>query len=669
MDPRASCRKPWAALGRGVEAVRAADRVPRPWWPLGLVLAFVLFTWLFGNAHEPDCGGDESSLLNVPWRILEQGEVRYPSGLHSAFGSDRLRRFPPLSSFWLRTGFHALFGTTSVAGRTCSALLVLGGLLIGAAALRRLTGAGPIALASYLLLVGLASPVIGAARTIRNEQEVFFLGLAGCLLLPMLQRPDRAKPAALGLWAASGIAIGVAGSSHPWGGCYALVLAGSLLVARRGWAARDGLGALPRLVACGAGVALGVLPTLAGYLVDAEQGWAYLTWQRELYAIRELELIPWMAGREPWSGVATLLGNGPAARLNALDTAAFASVGLVGTAFAPWLRAVFWLGLLAVTARVVLALVRRERFEDPLHPLCLGLALVFPALFALYPPNTTYGLYGCFHVHLAVCVLVWSGRSTAVPLLGLIGCALGLAFAIAFDARVIGALATRRFETLSLDQEQAGLSAAAERAGFAGGPVYTSTESWIAGGEDQRSIVESVIYCLSDVPGDQTGAVFKLEHLESFIVLLGGETGVGPPIAERMRRLERLLAPLALRELVLAEIRVQHGSFLVYAKGPPTPLRVSLLRRDGAVALLEAAPVPLGQDLPAGRYLLLLTLPSIAEKDPILELRVGGQPLSFQGWRHLNTLAPLPIAFEVPPEGARVTWPAGAQALYRLEGW
>lgn len=670
MDPCATCRELWAGLGRGVEAVRAADRAPGAWWPLGLVLALVLFTWLFGNAHEPDCGGDESSLLDVPWRIIEQGEVRYPSMLHSAFGSDRLRRFPPLSSFWLRTGFHALFGVTSVAGRTCSALLVLGGLLIGAAALRRLTGAGPVALASYLLLVGLASPVIEAARTIRNEQEVLLFGLVGCLLLPLLHRPDRARPAALALWAGSGLAVGLAGASHPWGGCYGLVLAGSLLLARGGWAARDGLGALPRLVACGAGLALGILPTLAGYLVDAEQGLAYLAWQRRLYAIRELELIPWMAGRGPWSWLAPLLGSGPAARLNALDTAAFASTGLGMPGFAPWLRPGFYLGLLAVSARALLALVRRERFEDPLHPLCLGLALVFPALFALYPPNTTYGLYACFHVHLAVCLLVWSRWPwTAVPLLALAGCALGLAFAVAWDARVVAVTTTRRFETLSLDQEQAALTAAAERAGFAGGPVYTSTEAWIAGGRDQRSIVESVIHGLSDVPGDQVGAVFKLEHLESFILLLGGELGLGLPIAERMRRLELLLEPLALRELILAELRVQHGSFAVYAQGSPGPLRVSLLRRDGTVALLEAAPAPLGEELPAGRYLLLVKLASVAERDPTVELRLGEQPLAFRGWRHLNTVVPLPIAFEVPPGGARPGWPAGAQALYRLEGW
>lgn len=704
------------------------DRPAGPGWVVGLALVLVAWTWLFGNAHQPGVNGDEASLLNVPYRVVEHGEVRYPAFLSDAFGSDELRRFPPLSSFWLRTGFHSLFGVSAVGSRTFSALLVGATLLIGAAALRRLTGVGPLALAAYFLLAGLATPVIAAARSFRNEQEVLFLGVVGTLLLPMLQRPGRSQAAALALWLGSGLTTGVAAASHPWGACYVLALGSSLLFSRRSWHERDGLGWTARVLVVGAGVGLGALPSLVGYLVQWEQAQAYMAWQRQLYSIRELEMVPWMSWEPPWGPLRGVLGPGLVARLNALDLAAFSQyVFFVPSAL--WLvdvlgypaRAVFYLELLAVVVRVGLALRRRESFGDPIHPMCLALALVFPAFFALYPPNLSYGVYAGFHVHLGFCLTMWApplgwrrdasgwqpASRVAGPLaaLQLLGCVVGVVFALGYDARVLIAAATRNYDTPSLDQELGALSAAGARAGFLDDgedPIYTSIESWMAAGRAQRSIIEPVVYGLSEPPRDARGAVFKLQNMDVMMVLNGGQVRVGLPILERARRLEAVLAPIAPRELILGEVAPRQDSFWLYARTPQPELHVSVIRRDGTHGLLRATELTAQDEgstrLPAGRYLLLLRLAPLDPRDPLvagpppdpegpraeltssipaLELEIEGEerPRVVEGFRLLNSIVPMPVPFELPAGETRVRWrPAGKarfveQRLFRLDGW
>lgn len=690
-----------------------AHQRPGPRWLPAAALALLAWTYLFGNAFEPSgINVDDASLLDVSWRIVELGEVRYPAFLSDAFGSDRLRRFPPLSGFWLRTGFHALVGVSGVAGRTFSALAVLAGLLIGAAGLGRLVGAGPPARAAFLLLAGLATPVIGAARTIRNEQEVFLLGMVGCLLLPMLHRPDRSRRAAIGLWAASGLAVGVAAASHPFGVCYPLVLGGSLLLGRGAWAGRDGLSTPGRLAPVAAGLLVGAAPSAIGLLIGGEQARAYLAWQLEVYSVRELEMVPWMAQQTPFAWARGLIGAGAVARLNALDLSAWSQHLLhipgVGEWFSGPTRVCFYLALLAVGARALLALRRRERFSDPLLPVCLGLALAFPALFALYPANTAYGLYASVHVHLGLCLVLWGeppGRwpARAIAALHLLTCALVVVYALVWDARLVRSELSGRRETISLDQELAALADAGARAGFLelprdSGGVYTSVEAWIAGGRAQRSILEPVVWRLSDVPTDHAGAVFTLQNMDIFTILFGGGVGVGAPIGERTRRLSALLEPLALREVILAEVGVQRHSLLVYARAPAPGLEVSLLRRDGSHGLLRATEVratPVdaadgaGVELPAGRYLLLARLEAlpgqawafgdggdlITSFAPTLSLAVGADPpREVWGFRLINSVVPMPVTFEVPAP-ARVSWGTTGkdrlvdQRLFRLEGW
>src|SRR5205814_2225052 len=88
------------------------------------------------------------------------------------------------------------------------------------------------------IVIGLTPAMILGARSVRYEQEILFWGVLGLfgLMMGLLTFKSRRL-----LWFFSGICVGLAATSHPFGIVFPYVLFGSFFLHKEAWKTFDHL--------------------------------------------------------------------------------------------------------------------------------------------------------------------------------------------------------------------------------------------------------------------------------------------------------------------------------------------------------------------------------------------------------------------------------------------
>ncbi|HZU35260.1 MAG TPA: hypothetical protein VFA18_05110, partial [Gemmataceae bacterium] len=479
----------------------------------GLAVMLLAWTYFAGVKYWPQRTGDESSLLDIPYRFCQFHDFRYPATWSQSFGSDQVRKYPPISAFLLRDIYHGVVGFSALSSRIFSGLLILSVLLSTFLLFQRFVcrpGGSWVFL--FLCQLGLTPVLIYNARTTRFEQEVFFLGAWGCIGLPCLMSSISSRVGQGVCWVLVGISLALAATSHPFGVVFLLVGVCWYFWCMRREGGLDHLTGWRRLGFLGTGLVLGLLPTALWLGSDLVNTVRFTRALSAIYAAREPDMVAYLAALPPWHWLTRFAPLHWAARLNALDTAAYlenSGYPVANYRFKVLVHGWFYVQLVVVMGYFFYSLSRRFRNGTAWTHLPVWLAVGFVGCMVLYtPPNTTYNLYPAFFVSLAFVVIVWSlwcerwrlsaaGRATAVTALG---CLIGSTLLLAHYAAVHAVQLAHRLKpdgepAICLDQEFRALRSMASRLALdrPGATVYTSTESWIAAGRDNRALLESAV--------------------------------------------------------------------------------------------------------------------------------------------------------------------------------
>jgi hypothetical protein len=305
---------------------------------------------------------------------------------------------------------------------------------------------------------------------------------------------------------AGGLAAFASGM-HPFGTVYAVLAMVALLVT-------GGLGGLRPWLG---GAAVGAASTIWWFWAQGGNLAASMAAVGKIYGYRQEELVNKLSG---FSSVAWLtlsgLPDAVTARLASLQHCSFDDhdgLPLEPGALSLLLRLLFWAEALFV-AHFLFRHLKSPRVEDRGSAWLAFLGLGFLAFTFAYVPNTTYGLYGSFHIHLAFAAACLARRNApaafawrAFPVLTVVLLSVGVASA----ERLVAAP-----PVMTLDRE---LTAIAEMARVSGirpeSNVMTSMETWIAAGARNPSLFELVTFGTGTTSPD--ALVYRRDHLEFFM--------------------------------------------------------------------------------------------------------------------------------------------------------
>ncbi len=663
---------------------------------LAALLILVGFIYLYQIDEYPQYDYDEAGFLNIPYRFANFGKWDYPVHVQQAFDSQELRKYPPLGAFALRSIYHRLVGFSPLKSRVLSAFMIWSALLLAGIILPLRLGLSTRCLILLPLALGLAPPVIMAARTVRFEQEILWLGVAALLALPLVL--NRWKDSALvkPVWFLCGVLSGWAGVSHPWGMVFPAVLIFSLIWQHKGWQQWDGLGFWPRAFALALGMALPAGLTLAAIIWQWHQFTGYATMMGQIYSAREIQLVQWFLERAGW--LKDFLPPNWAAHVQELELSAF---------FAylpyPWKRLFVWLFALETVVILVYALhslfVHFERARVFIFT-AVWLVVFLLACNFIYSPNSNYYLYLGFTVPLAfglISLNYWCRRRqkswetrlpAAVGMLVLaFQAALGAHFAytqVAYINRL-----DQSAEWATLDTSFQAVETMYRRLSLTGteGEVLCDFMTWAGAPRDHGSLLEKIVFALGELPRKVEGVVLETGFF--------GPTLYSFPSADknntvdrRLTRLEQLLKDTRLAGLVLQPLSNDAVFFYRRKEREEKPLLVALLlpprgqRWERVVKLMAADPDPrpgrrCWSNLPRGGYLLLIPPSPRPESRITLFITAGGGgPTIRRELRPgvLHRLLPQPAYQWISAPGARLELvcpqkrDACSQAkLYRLE--
>lgn len=648
-------------------------------FPVAFSTLFSFFAWNYfvGIQHFPHHHGDEYSLLTIPYRFSNYGDLRSPVFWSSSFGGQEIRCSPPIAAFTLRNFFHAGAGFSPTLSRIFSALLFFLVMLSLPFFLRRVELNRWQALL-VVSQVALAGPILLCGRSMRTEQEILFAGWFGAVALPGLI-PTLALRWTRGVtWVGAGFLLGLAGASHPIGVAHGA--AGLWLIATaRHWHEWDGFRLWERLILLGLGMTTVGAPTITHLM--REETRAYVTYVTELYQVRDQQMTPLLASLPPWNRLQPVLPAGAVARLNVVHAAAYADFfdyPVAAYRFRPLLIAWFYGQLLLVLGYFGYSLRCRFQNANPWIHLPVLLAVSFLLVNLCFFPVFTYNIYLAFYVNLAGGVLIWwlatrslnqSGSSntsdstlrvrlsslTKAVLVGV--AALHLHYGAIHAWRVTSAVYRGDFPNVSIDQEFATLKEMSRQLKLNGDDqvVYTSTESWIAAGRNPESLWEVMTLGLVEPRPDAAGVVFKNTHINFFLGSFGADQITKfPSRQQRVELLGKALGRQHLRGLILCEWD-QADAYSLYTAVPPpsNQLLVARMRRllktdYHQARLLEEIQRPEKVTLPKGQY-VLCAWTETDPRDAILEVRQSADPAKsvrvYMG--SLFTVAPVPIYLEV----------------------
>ncbi len=541
-----------------------------------LVVALVSTLFLYRADELPLPHGDERSFLDVPYRFATFGDVRYPVFISESFGAASLRPYPPITALALRSAVLRVVGFSARNSRYFSAALILV-VLIAAGRWMQARFMVTWPLAALMLAPAAMTPVVLlAARSTRLEQETFFFGALSALLLA--SGGERGLASSPGRLMLGGAFAAISAGMHPFGVVYG-GLAALVLVAARS----------PRaFVSWLAGAAVGAAPTAWWMASMGRDFLAFTAAVSVKYQAREEDLVGWLSTFASVSWLKPLgLPDRLVARLASVQHSAFSDY--VGFPFEPGafsllLRFLFWAQVFFVVRFFVRHLRSRRPENDGVAWLCL-LAAGFLVFTVSYVPNTTYGLYGAFHVQLAfaaVCLVETEGRAVwKTPRFALVTAAF-VAFGLASAQRLVAAPAV-----LTLDRELEAIADVGRAAGIRPeDTVMTSTETWIAAGERNTSLFELIHYGRGGSPLD--AIVYRRSYVEFYLNagLPQDPESRAKILAARRAVLSRALAGLQLAGLLILDeahqdaiyfFRRDHRDALAVASLDPSrivPLRI-----------------------------------------------------------------------------------------------
>lgn len=469
----------------------------------GLLVGLVGFLFFYRIGELPVPHGDERSFLDVPYRFANFGDLAYPVFISESFGSADLRLYPPILALTVRSVALRVAGFSATNSRIFSACLILIVLLVAALWLRTAFATGwPLTLFA-LAPAAMTPAILIAARSTRLEQETFFFGALSALLLATGEKGGFTPR--LRWLVLSGVFAAMASGMHPFGVVYGALAGVAVLLTRRAKTIVPWLG----------GAILGAMPTL-WWMVAKGQAFAdFTTGVGRRYQEREVDLVEWMARFPTVSWLAPLdLPDQFLARLASIQHAAY--MDYVGFPVPPgWLglalRFLFWAEVLVLVHFLWSHLRARHTHHAGVAWLAF-LGLGFIVFNFAYVPNTTYGIYAAFHIHLAFMAVCLASQGRAW-LRGLFA-AVGLGFVTLGIASAINLITSP--QVLTLDHELQAIDKVARASGIdRTDTVMTSTESWIAAGRSNTSLFERIHY---DSPANAHQAlVYRRSHLEFFL--------------------------------------------------------------------------------------------------------------------------------------------------------
>ncbi|HZZ80540.1 MAG TPA: hypothetical protein VFE62_18700 [Gemmataceae bacterium] len=637
------------------------------------LLVFAGWSYFFLIGDYPYHHGDESSFLNIPYRVCEFGDASYPAVYSSSWGSERARMYPPVSAFGVRNGFHAIVGFSSTKSRMFSALLMLAVIASSIIFLWRMPELNGWQRLLVLSQLGLPPVMIYTARTVRFEQEILFAGWIGAAAIPALIPSVGYAWLRMLLWVGAGAALGLAGTTHPFGLAFGIVGVWLIYFANY-WHEQDGLRAWHRLGLVGIGAILTGIPTFHWIFRDWETFRAFSLAHAKLYAERTSELVDWYAGMPPWNHLRGILPESIVAHLTVLHQASyedFYNYPVPDYRFRVFLEVIFYVQLVLVTAFFAYSAWRRFQNANPWVHLAVWLAVAFLVFGFWYTPIHTYKIYTSFFVNLSSSLIAWrlvnelrtrtsiraiwiaAAVAAAIPALFF------LHFACCHARHLIACQRHGTYTHVALDVELNALADMADRLELRRDDrkVYTYLESWIAAGKHSLSLWESVREGIVEPRTDADGVVFHNNNVGAFLRVQPRDSA--ERIAKRRQQLDRLrtlLAPMQLAGVIVNDFQPSAAySFYQRAADQALPLRVARLQHDQQVVSYETS---FDRDIPSidtpillepGVYLLLARVDAGAKADLLdVSYANGSETIKKSVYlTPLHTVTPAPVLIEI----------------------
>lgn len=568
---------------------------PRKIWfnlVIGAVLISLAFFYLYKIEIFPRHDYDETSFLNIPYRFVKFGDNLYPVFLSDSFNSATVRKYPPPLTFWLRNIFHYLVGFSDKSSRIFSAFLTLSTVVVaGVVALSRVISIRWLTLLP-LFLIGFHPSVTQAARSVRIEEEVNFLGIISIFGLPLLLEFPRQQWIRLLLWSLSGVLAGWAALSHPWGVIFPTVLLLSLLMHRQTWAQVDELQLWRRLLSWFSGLGIPLVITAVPILRDWSNYRAYTSAMSILYSIRDTQSSELLSRDLPW--LKQYLPGRFVAQLSSLQLAGFFNFS--DYSYPVFFKILFWIELLVVVIYTGLLFVQKPYRYQVLIPCATWLALLFTAFTFFYPPNTNYYLYPAFTVPLAFIYVsadlfqkkisthslyrkfIWLIPGF-VLILGTIG-----TIHFSFDQIVWLTQKVDQGKPISLDTKFETITSMVSKVSLdrQTSPIYGDLITWIAGGRHQKSLLELTHTNSISIPESVGGVVFELQLFEALLDYPSiGSHQLTP--YNKVERMGLLLKSLNLAGVIFAPTVDREYYFYAPQYSHPPAIQIALIKTEGNV--------------------------------------------------------------------------------------
>lgn len=583
------------------------------------ICVLLLCTYLYKADYFPMPSGDEASLLNIPYRAITFGDLSYPVfSPQYAYDAGLARAYPPINAFFLRILYHFLVGFSLESSRVFSALLMLFSTFIAVGFCKKFfPKLSSVNIIIPSIAIGLTPAMFLSARTSRFEQEILFwgiLGTLGVLILLTTAFPKRLS------WFLSGICVGLAATSHPYGLVFPTVIFCTFLLHRKAWNAFDLLTLKQRIFSWGAGLSIPVVITLVDIFYKFQGYLDYLDAAKGFYNLRKNQFIEIFSNS--YHGIfADVL---PAQIKAALFQVSHYSLSTEFIFLPAWISQLYcwivWVGVGVIVSSFFFVKPSAKMGGLPVI-LPFYLVIGFLAMTFLYPPNQTYYIYLAFVLPMSFVVV--SFYFAQLPARWFSFFSSGVVYVLCFLNAM--ALLYIMYNVIMPVRKDNLVSA-----DFILNQVKNLNTELKLPNNDGTTIIDSYTWAFANksagswtatlgglMPAAINGAAFRTDALDFFINYFPTETKVQVPEAQKLKYFNDTVAALQLRAILLAVPSNQNYYF--YTKPQPgiNQLQLQILTSNSKFETwLSSDPVPekkvenadaftwtIPQD---GRYLLLL---------------------------------------------------------------
>ena len=655
-----------------------------------LIILIALFYLNKINIY-PVPDSDETQILSFFHRLITYGENRSPVTYQKGFHSEQNKIQPFVFFGVFRNLFLHLTGFSSENIRIISAFMILTVVVIVGLVSLGIFRSSFLSLLP-IIIVGLHPNVFMAARSLRHEQEIAFLGMIGMFAVPFLNRLMPWHSGRLFLMCLSGILVGWVATLHPWGIAFMAAMFFTFIFYSSVWQKEDGINLLVRVLTWGGGVALPGLLVLAIVILNWHGYVEFFSIMSKHYDISQR--IAQFSAESAW--LKPYLPDWLIAHISLLGPYTFHYHAI--PSYQKFYVIIFGLEAVFVISFAMYSLITKKIFYNIFVIAASWLALIFLGLFFLYPPSVNYLLYPALTLSLGfsyVALTLWENRKTAgskiskfVAYSGLISmfavAAVNVSYALAQSSWIWRQ--AQKNNLVSLDTK----FQAIERMGKLIGldkldrPVFSDFMTWIAAGKNQEGLFENNILMLSPVPKDIGGVTFELPDWQAFLDSAKNfATG-----QEKLYRLGQLIKPLELAGVVFDKQPGKSYYFYVTRDKAPASVIFGVIAgeknilwetcdRDGGITGRQIA----GEDgiwwqnLPEGFYVLSVSNGNLNDsmvrvnhsncQEPVYEIKLEPLPV--------YSVVQRQVLLEVKKRGGNIQLKAGEgvadAVLHKLNPW